>query len=46
MALYGYETPSFFDLVFGESKDPKAKEWLQESQGILRVMKEYTSHSK
>jgi hypothetical protein len=39
-ALYGYDTPSFVDLVFGESRAPKAKDWLQESQDILRVLKE------
>jgi hypothetical protein len=39
-ALYGYDAPSFVDLAFGESRAPKAKYWLQESQDILRVLKE------
>jgi len=39
-ALYGYDAPSFVDLTFGESKAPKAKDWLQESHDILRVLKE------
>jgi hypothetical protein len=39
-ALYGYDAPSFVDLAFGESRAPKAKDWLQESQDILRVLKE------
>jgi hypothetical protein len=39
-ALYGYDAPSFVYLVFGESKAPKAKYWLQESQDILRVLRE------
>jgi hypothetical protein len=30
-ALYGHGTPSFVDLVFGKSRDPKAKDWLRES---------------
>jgi hypothetical protein len=34
-ALYGYDAPSFVDLAFGESRAPKAKDWLQESQDIL-----------
>jgi hypothetical protein len=25
--------PSFVDLAFGDSKDPKAKDWIQENQG-------------
>jgi hypothetical protein len=32
--LYGYDAPSFVDLAFGESQDPKAKDWLQESWDI------------
>ncbi|XP_057823527.2 uncharacterized protein LOC131035817 [Cryptomeria japonica] len=40
MALYGYEAPSFMDLVLGDSKVPKAKDLLQDSQDILRVLKE------
>jgi hypothetical protein len=38
--LYGYDAPSFVDLAFGESRAPKAKDWLQESQDILRILKE------
>jgi len=29
--FYGYDTPSFVYLEFGERRDPKAKDWLQES---------------
>jgi hypothetical protein len=39
-ALYGYDAPSFVDLAFKDSRAPKAKDWLQESQDILRVLKE------
>ena len=40
MALYGYEAPSFMDLVLGDSRVPKAKNLLQDSQDILKVLKE------
>jgi hypothetical protein len=28
------------DLVFGDNREPKAKDWLQESQNILKELKE------
>ena len=40
-ALYGYDYLSFFDVMFGESKAPRAKEWIQESQDILRALKDH-----
>jgi hypothetical protein len=33
-ALYGYDAPTLVDLVFAESKAPKAKDWIIESQVI------------
>jgi hypothetical protein len=39
-ALYGYNAPSFVETMFGDSRVPRAKDWIQESQGVLRVMKE------
>jgi hypothetical protein len=39
-ALYGYDSPYFLDLEFGKRRAPKATDSLQESQDILRVMKE------
>jgi hypothetical protein len=27
-ALYGYDAPTLVDLVFGESRAPKAKDWI------------------
>ena len=39
-ALYGYEALSFADLAFGDSKAPKAKDWIQDSQDILKILKE------
>jgi hypothetical protein len=38
--LYVYDAPSFGDLTFGERRSPKSKDWLQESQDTLRVLKE------
>lgn len=40
MALYGYEAPCFLDLLFGDSRVPKAKNLLEESQDIMRSLKE------
>jgi len=40
MALYEYEAPSFVDLLFGDSRGPKAKDFLQESQDTMRSLKE------
>jgi hypothetical protein len=39
-ALYGYEALSFVELAFGKGKTPKAKDWIQGSQDILRVLKD------
>jgi hypothetical protein len=39
-ALYGYDAPSFVDLAFGDSRAPKAKDWIQESQDILKTLKD------
>lgn len=39
-ALYGYEPLSFIDKVLGDSRAPREKDWLQEGQDILKVLKE------
>jgi hypothetical protein len=39
-ALYGYDAPTLIDLVFGDSRTPKAKDWIIESLEILKVLKE------
>jgi hypothetical protein len=39
-ALYGYDAPTLVDLVFGESRALKAKDWIIESQEILNLLKE------
>jgi hypothetical protein len=39
-AFYGYDAPTFVDIVFGDSRVPVAKDWVQESQRIMRAIKE------
>eukprot|EP00253_Pinus_taeda_P027402 PITA_27402 len=39
-ALYGYNPLSFVDVMFGDSRAPRAKIWIQESQDILRALKD------
>ena len=39
-ALYVYEALNFADLVFGDNRAPKAKDWVQDNQDILMVLKE------
>eukprot|EP00253_Pinus_taeda_P020391 PITA_20391 len=39
-ALYGYHPLSFADVMFGASKAPRTKIWIQESQDILRALKD------
>ena len=38
--LYGYEALNFADLAFGDSRAPKAKDWVQDNQDILKVLRE------
>ena len=40
MALYGYEAPSFMDLLWSDSRVPSAGDLLQESQDILKALKD------
>jgi hypothetical protein len=37
--LYGYDAPTLVELVFGERRAPKAKDWIIESQEILKLLK-------
>jgi hypothetical protein len=39
-ALYSHDAPSFVDLAFGDSRAPKAKDWIQENQDILKALKD------
>jgi hypothetical protein len=47
-ALYGYDAPTLVDLVFGESRAPKANDWITENQEILKLLKEnlQTTHNR
>jgi hypothetical protein len=38
--LYGYDAPSFVDSEFRDNRAPKAKYWIQESQEILKDIKD------
>ncbi|XP_059070744.1 uncharacterized protein LOC131860362 [Cryptomeria japonica] len=39
MALYGYEAPSFADLMIGDRKAPQARDMVQQCQDILKALK-------
>ena len=39
-ALYGYDANTFAYLIFGDSRAPTTKDWIQESQHILKVLKD------
>lgn len=39
-ALYRYDALSFVNIVFGGSRAPKAKDWILESQDILKALKD------
>ena len=38
--LYGYDALTFADMIFGDSRDPKAKYWVEEIQEILKLLKD------
>ena len=39
-ALYGYDASTFADRIFSDTRAPKAKEWIQEGQDILKILRE------
>ena len=39
-SLYGYDASTFANKIFGDTKAPKTKEWIQEGQYILKIRKE------
>ena len=39
-ALYGYVALDYADLAFGDSRAPKAKDWIQDIWDILKILKE------
>ena len=38
--LYGYDALTFSDMIFGDSRAPKAKDCVEESQEILKLLKD------
>ena len=40
MALYGYEAPTFLDLLMSDSRVPSDGNMLQENQDIMRAFRE------
>ena len=38
--LYGYDEITFFEMIFGDSRAPKSKYWVEESQEILKLLKD------
>ena len=38
--LYGYYALKFADMIFGDSRAPKSKYWVEESQEILKLLKD------
>ena len=39
-ALYGYDASIFANWIFGNSRAPKTKEWIEEGQDILKILRE------
>ena len=37
--IYGYDALTFVEMIFGDSRAPKAKDWVGESQEILKLLK-------
>ena len=40
MSMYGYEAPNFMDLLLSDSRVPSAGDLLQESQDIVKTLKD------
>ena len=38
--LYSYDALTFFEMIFGDIRYPKAKYWAEESQEILKLLKD------
>ena len=44
-ALYGYDALSFVDLVLSDSKVPVASDFVEQSQDIIRSLKDNLQHA-
>jgi hypothetical protein len=40
-ALYSYDPLSFVEIAFGDSRAPMVQDWVQQSQDILRELKDH-----
>jgi hypothetical protein len=40
-ALYSYDPPSFVEIAFGDNRAPMVQDWVQQSQDILRELKDH-----
>ena len=38
--LYGHDASTFIEHIFGDSRAPKDKDWVEESQEILKALKD------
>jgi transposase InsO family protein len=45
-ALYSYDPLTFVEIVFEDSRAPMAKEWIQESQDILKELKDHLQRAQ
>jgi hypothetical protein len=45
-ALYGYDSLTFMEVVLGDNKAPMAKGWFQESQEIIRELKDHLQRAQ
>jgi len=45
-ALYNYEPLSFVEIAFGDSRTPMVQDWIQQSQDILRELKDHLQRAQ
>jgi hypothetical protein len=45
-ALYGYDSLTFMEVALGDNRAPMAKDWIQESQEILRELKDHLQRAQ
>ena len=45
-ALYSYDPLSFVEIAFGDSRAPMAQDWIQQSQDILRELKDHLQRAQ
>jgi hypothetical protein len=45
-ALYSYDSLSFVEIAFGDSRAPMVQDWVQQSQDILRELKDHLQRAQ